>query len=406
MAVPPVVTSPPDTLLVQPKVPDVLVSGIGSFVPSALPDSTPDAVYAGEVDLAVEQFRASTTAAVASAEIQERYYRDGVDWYTSLYATSEQAYAQRYSADRQLEAEVLRLNTVPAGELQLQTNDLATRVQIANINSAASNYSADRDYSASILATNQKYAADIYQADQNLIASKYGSDQELAGKTFVASANKDAQVIQSTNELTGRLYESDKRYASDIYGADKQYAGTLLHENSETARLTTKLNYADSKFNIVYPVVQASLSASQTTTTPGLKSWPDLPFISTAGVLTPAQIQQQVNAAWARNDSRTQAQILQTQRELAGRGFSSNSPLLEALKVGYIGQNFRANNDAATSIRIQSAQANAQQILEAQKAVADQFNSQQGVVLESEKNQVTRQVGLVGALAQLIGGIT
>ena len=406
MAVPPVVTAPPDTLLTQPTVPDVLIAGIGSFVPSALPDSTPDAVYAGEVTLAVEQFRASTTAAVASVEVQERYYRDGVDWYTSLYGSAQQSYAQRYSADRQLEAEVLRLNTIPVGDLQLQTNDLATRVQIANINAGASNYGSDRDYSASILATNQKYAADIYQANQNLIASKYGSDQELAGKTFVASTNKDAQVIQSTNDLTGRKYEADQRYASDIYGADKQYASAVLHENAESGRLTTKLNYADSKFNIVYPVVQASLAASQTTTTPDLKSWPDLPFISTAGVLTPAQIQQQVNSAWARNESRTNAQILQTQRELAGRGFSSNSPLLEALKVGYIGQNFRANNDAATSIRIEGAKANAEQILNSQKAVADQFNSQQGVVLESEKNQVTRQVGLVGALAQLIGGIT
>ena len=113
-----------------------------------------------------------------------------------------------------------------------------------------------------------------------------------------------------------------------------------------------------------------------------------------------------MNAAWAKNDSKTQAQILQTQKELTGRGFSSNSPLLEALKVGYVGQNFRANNDAATQIRIQAAQANAEQILNSQKAVADQFNNQQGVVLESEKNQITRQVGLVGALSQLIGGLT
>ena len=44
--------------------------------------------------------------------------------------------------------------------------------------------------------------------------------------------------------------------------------------------------------------------------------------------------------------------------------------------------------------------------LNAKKAVADQFNNQQGVVLESEKNQVTRQVGFVGALAQLVAGLT
>ena len=181
-----------------------------------------------------------------------------------------------------------------------------------------------------------------------------------------------------------------------------------LHEQSETGRLTTKLAYADAKFNLVYPLVQDSIDAALagTALTPNLKSWPDLPFISTSGVLTAGQIQRQVNSALARNDSRTQAQILQAQRELSGRGFSSNSPLLEALKVGFVGQNLRANLDAETGIRIEAAKANADAVFTGQKAVSDQFNQQQGVALESEKNQVTRQVGLVGALAQLIGGLT
>lgn len=406
MAIPPVVTAPPGVLPVQPTVPTVTLSGIGASLPTQQSENTADVVYASESNIAATQLRTSTDAGIAAIEVQERYYRDGVEFFTSVYGASQQNYAQRYSADRQLEAEILRLNTVPAGELQLQTNDLATRVTIANINSATAKYGADRDYSASVHGADQRYVSDLYQADKRYLADIYGSDKELAGKTFVASTNKDASVIQSTNELTWHQYDADKRYAGDVYGADKQYAGTQLHESAETGRLTTKLNYADSKFNIVYPVVQASLAASASTTTPGLRQWPDLPFISTSGVLTPAQIQQQVNAAWARNDSRTQAQIIQTQRELAGRGFSSNSPLLEALKVGYIGQNFRANNDAATQIRIEGAKANADAVFQGQKAVADQFNNQQGVVLESEKNQVTRQVGLVGALAQLIGGIT
>ena len=55
---------------------------------------------------------------------------------------------------------------------------------------------------------------------------------------------------------------------------------------------------------------------------------------------------------------------------------------------------------------MQSVQANADQILKGQELRNTQFNQQQGVAIESEKNQVTRQVGLVGALASLIGGIT
>jgi hypothetical protein len=123
-------------------------------------------------------------------------------------------------------------------------------------------------------------------------------------------------------------------------------------------------------------------------------------------VYSAGQVQKQVNQAVARNDARTNSQILQTQRDLAGRGFSSNSPLLEAVRIGLTGQNLRANNDAETQIRLSASQANADQILKAQELVNTQFNQQQEVVLESEKNQITRQVGLVDALAQMIAGIT
>jgi hypothetical protein len=75
------------------------------------------------------------------------------------------------------------------------------------------------------------------------------------------------------------------------------------------------------------------------------------------------------------------------------------------IKVGLIGQNLRSNNDAATNLRIQAAQANAEQTLKGQELRNTQFNQQQGVALESEKNQITRQVGLVGALSSLISGL-
>jgi ribosomal protein L22 len=121
------------------------------------------------------------------------------------------------------------------------------------------------------------------------------------------------------------------------------------------------------------------------------------------GVFSPAQIQKQVNASLARNDSRTAAQILQAQTELAGRGFSSNSPLLEALKSSYLGQNLRSNADAETQIRLQSAQANAEQILKAQELAVTETQAKQGIILENVKNVNTRLIGTAGVWAQLIG---
>src|SRR4051794_13178063 len=77
-----------------------------------------------------------------------------------------------------------------------------------------------------------------------------------------------------------------------------------------------------------------------------------LPFISTSGVLTPAQVQQQVNSAYARNDARTVSEVRKLTGDMAGRGFSANSPILAALQVGLSGQNLRASLAAATQIRL------------------------------------------------------
>jgi hypothetical protein len=116
-------------------------------------------------------------------------------------------------------------------------------------------------------------------------------------------------------------------------------------------------------------------------------------------------LQQQVNQAYARNDARTQALIRKSQGDLAGRGFSSTSPILEALKVGYITSNLRASVEAASQIRLQAAQANVDAVFRAQQARSEQFIQQENVVLEAEKNQIQRQVGVLNAVASLVGGI-
>jgi hypothetical protein len=129
------------------------------------------------------------------------------------------------------------------------------------------------------------------------------------------------------------------------------------------------------------------------------------PYIATRGVFTPAMLQQQVNQAYARNDSRTQALIRKSQGDLAGRGFSSTSPILEALKVGYITSNLRASIEAASQIRLAAAQANVDAVFRGQNARSEQYIQQEQVVIEAEKNQIQRQVGVLNAVAQLVGGI-
>lgn len=127
-----------------------------------------------------------------------------------------------------------------------------------------------------------------------------------------------------------------------------------------------------------------------------------LPFIRTCGVLTPAQIQATVSAAAAKNDTRTQSEIRKLTGELSGRGFSSNSPILAALRVGLAAQNLRATLEGTTQIQIESAKANSEAIFNGQKAVSDQYIQQEGVMVENAKNDTTRAVGVLGAIAQMV----
>lgn len=129
----------------------------------------------------------------------------------------------------------------------------------------------------------------------------------------------------------------------------------------------------------------------------------NLPFISQSGALTPSQIQSQVNAAYARNDLKTASEVLNLTNSLTGQGFSANSPIVAALRVGLTSQNLRASVLAEQQIRLESAKTNRDTVLNAQKAASDQFIQQEGVLIDHEKNDVTRTVGILSAISQLVG---
>ncbi|SIO38110.1 hypothetical protein SAMN05444166_4242 [Singulisphaera sp. GP187] len=128
-----------------------------------------------------------------------------------------------------------------------------------------------------------------------------------------------------------------------------------------------------------------------------------LPFISTGGVLSPAQIQEQVNAAAAKGDARVASEIRKLTGDMAGRGFSSSSPILAALRVGLAGQNLRATLTASSQIKIEAAKVNAEAVYQGQKAVSEQFIQQEQVLNDVERNNVTRQVGVLNAVFSMVG---
>lgn len=126
------------------------------------------------------------------------------------------------------------------------------------------------------------------------------------------------------------------------------------------------------------------------------------PTISVGPVYTPQQIQQQVNAARAHNDTQLGTQLKQQQGEMANRGFAQGSPLQQALANQSQIANMVSNTQAGTQIPWEAAQANANQVLSTQQARESQYATRQKEVIEKANAQNQYRGGLLSALASLL----
>lgn len=315
----------------------------------------------------------------------------------------------RYGDDQDLAGIIFASNNTNLREVQVAGIDQTTRKYVADQGLVGEKYSSDNTARVGTLDANLRLQAQTHSTDTQASVTTAGNQLDFTARQFTAQASKDASIFGSSTDLTGRQYAADKGLVGTQYDADRQFAGVQLHETSESGRLQTKLAYADGKFAIVLPLIQSAADAATRQLAAGGLATPGLSVLLTpitvGGVFTPAEIQAQVNQSYARNDARTASQIRQAQADLAGRGFSSNSPLLSSLQVGFMGQNLRANTEASISLRVSTATANAKQVLDSQTLANLQFHEQNEVAIDSEKNQVTRQVGIVEALARIVGDL-
>lgn len=365
--------------------------------------------YIQTVLAASEAAKASAAENCASYAAQASLYGSQVDFAASTYSAATSYNASTYGSDQQLRGVMYSSDTDAQSRAGVAQIDAIAQVQAAGIDAAARVAAAGIDISTRIAEAETDANARVAAAQIESQASLGAAQIDYDAKVYTASANKDAQVFSAQQDFGARAYAADQSLAAATTEANASLAVAQTHEQAESARQTERITYAEDKYSALWPVVQGFL-LDDNIDTPGLAdangNQAPFPYVSLAGVLTERQIQQQVNSALARNDSRTQAAILNAQTELAGRGFSSNSPLLQAMTTGYLGQNLRANCDAETQIRVQAAQANADQILKATQVAVNATQAQQGVLIDSEKNKITRQVGLMGALAQLVGGLS
>ena len=262
---------------------------------------------------------------------------------------------------------------------------------------------------AAVAAGAAQCQAATIRAEADEWISQYTTDHDNSTKRYVADRQLDGTKYASTADLQGKQYASDKGLIGTEYSADKSVEATEIHEAGETNRLNMKLSFADAKFKEVWPWITQWLSSkdwgSGETTFP---NWPpvgDAPILEATGVWTPQETQQQINLIYTRNDARAQNDIRKAQIDLAGRGFSSNSPLLDALTCHYEGHALQASSTEAVDLRVKVAAANDETILKAQTLQVNLYNVNLQAFAEVLKAMVTQTVGTLQATATMVAGV-
>jgi hypothetical protein len=112
-------------------------------------------------------------------------------------------------------------------------------------------------------------------------------------------------------------------------------------------------------------------------------------------------VQQQVNAQTAANNQKTAGQQQEMQRNLAGKGFGSSSPLQAALSTMMGEQNLATNTANEQQTRFGAAQANAQNILGGQQINQQANAAYNNALNQRQEMQYSNQNALLSALASM-----
>lgn len=179
--------------------------------------------------------------------------------------------------------------------------------------------------------------------------------------------------------------------------ASKYNAGLQANAAMFPARLQQE------RFNQVFPWLQGQIGGilNSGPFTAGGQSGAG-PEITASQVLSPQQIQQQVNNMRANVNQGVASQQRQAGNALAGRGLGTNSPLAMALNQGFANQGMASQVSGANQLRLGAAQQNAQQLLQSQVAREQQFANRENAQIERTKPYFQTINSLFGSLAGLV----
>lgn len=253
-----------------------------------------------------------------------------------------------------------------ASQEEMALNANRTRIQEAQIGDAGAT-------------TRAQIGADTSRFGMGLDAetARRGQDQSFA------LGNRNLDVTVQGNQL----------------GADTARRGQDLQFQASMAPIT----WQRERFNSVFPLFQQALQGygggnqerigGQNTPTPG---------VTVGGVYSPAQMQQQVNAAKANNASEAATQNAKTQESAASRGMSSRSPLVAALMQNNEAQRMMMDAEASREIPFQAAQANAENLARTEALRGNLWQAENQMDINRRKAAFDQQNTLLAALAGIL----
>lgn len=225
-------------------------------------------------------------------------------------------------------------------------------------------------------------------------ALDFGYNQQLQGQGIAGQRN----LLDATNAQRQREAQLQAGTAQSGFATSERNTQT----QAEAAKLPAELQ--QQRFGQVFPYLRDALdgTGSGSDKYTGAGQVGTQPRIDATPVWNDAQIQQQVNTMRAGNDASTAGKVRGMQAANAGRGLGANSPLSQALGAMYQGQGLQANTAGETSTRLNSAQANATQLLAGQKAQEGQFASRQAEDIQRNQVRLQSRNALLGALSGLV----
>jgi hypothetical protein len=196
-----------------------------------------------------------------------------------------------------------------------------------------------------------------------------------------------ADIAAKRNYFDAREADASRKFQKD----------TVLPTQERMSALPQNLR--QQRFDTVFPFLQSAYGglSSQQSAQPTQG-----PAIDAGPVWSGRQVDQRVNQMRAGNDATAARQTAGARENLAGRGYSSRSPLLNALTAQHQGQALAANTRGENDLRWQASAGNAEQTLKGQVARDQAFGDRQSESIERGRTQSQLLAAILGSMGGLV----